>query len=541
MKQSQALDILKLGHNVFLTGAAGSGKTYVLNEYINFLKKHGAAVGITASTGIAATHIGGLTIHSWSGLGVRDMLQDRELKELLDKSYLRKRFDRTKILIIDEVSMLHPFQLDMVDRICRAFKQDSLPFGGMQVVLSGDLFQLPPISKNGETTNYINQSQAWHETNFNVCYLSEQYRHDDDILTDILNDIRNNNSGEHTLKELRKRYRKELPGVITPTKLYTHNIDVDRINNKELRALAGTSQVYDMKSRGNKALVGFLKKSCLAPEVLRLKKGAAVMFVKNNFESGYVNGTVGVVVDFDSSFPVVKTHERKTILVSPEDWVIEEEGKIKAKISQVPLRLAWAITVHKSQGMTLDIAEIDLSKSFVPGMGYVALSRIRSLEGLRLMGLNKTALEVDERVLALDKELRKMSHRSATNLNAATPWEKSKIQKEFLYVIAPPGGKKQKISTLDATKTLLHEKLPIPEIAVRRGLTEGTIIGHIERLFARGDRLDLEYIKPQTKRSNVIKAAFKRTADTRLAPVKALLGDDFSYDELRFVRLFLDT
>ena len=147
MLQSEALDILKMGRNVFLTGPAGSGKTHVLNAYVQYLKSHAVYVAVTASTGIAATHLGGQTIHSWSGLGVRDKLTDRDIEDLMERQYLYKRFDRTKVLIIDEVSMLHHFRLDLIEWICRQMKHNEKPFGGMQIILSGDFFQLPPVTR----------------------------------------------------------------------------------------------------------------------------------------------------------------------------------------------------------------------------------------------------------------------------------------------------------------------------------------------------------------------------------------------------------
>ncbi len=141
MLQSEALDILKLGKNVFLTGPAGSGKTHVLNEYIKYLKSNAVDVAVTASTGIAATHLGGQTIHSWSGLGIRDVLTDYDIENMMEKQYLYKRFEKTKVLIIDEVSMLHHYRLDLIEWICRQFKRNEKPFGGMQVILSGDFFK----------------------------------------------------------------------------------------------------------------------------------------------------------------------------------------------------------------------------------------------------------------------------------------------------------------------------------------------------------------------------------------------------------------
>ena len=150
MRQSEALQILKMGHNAFVTGAAGSGKTHLLNEYIRYLREQNVNIGITASTGIAATHMGGVTIHAWSGLGIKDTLSSHDIAKMEEKSYLWKRFENTNVLIVDEISMLHHFRLDLVNKIAQSFKKNIQPFGGMQVILCGDFFQLPPITRAGE-------------------------------------------------------------------------------------------------------------------------------------------------------------------------------------------------------------------------------------------------------------------------------------------------------------------------------------------------------------------------------------------------------
>lgn len=542
MTQEEALDILKLGHNVYLTGAAGSGKTFLLNTYVNFLKNKGVEAGITASTGIAATHMNGITIHSWSGLGIRDALTNKDLFGLSKKRHLVRRFEKTNVLIIDEVSMLHSFRLDLVDRICKMFKQNARPFGGMQAVLCGDFFQLPPISKNDKEVNFIDKSQIWQKMNLKVCYLDEQHRHNDSVLTQVLNDIRTSTVGKQTLEPLRKRYKKIVAGAETPTKLYTHNIDVDLINDRELEKLPEKVKVYSMDSKGNASLAEMLKRSCLAPWELKLKKGAVVMFVKNNFEKGYVNGTLGKVSGFNGeNLPIIKTLQGKEITASPESWRIEEEGKVKAEIKQIPLRLAWAITVHKSQGMTLDAAEIDLSKSFVEGMGYVALSRVRSLEGLRLMGLNDIALKINKEILALDKWLIEASESSIRELGTLTTAEKEERQKEFLQSIVPR-KKAEGPSTYEKTKLLVAQKFPIAEIARCRGMAKATIISHLEKLLERGERLNLAYLCSGIKHDRLIKIknAFEKSGGLKLSPAREILGENFSYDELRLVRLSLD-
>jgi ATP-dependent DNA helicase PIF1 len=412
MLQDEALDILKLGHNVYLTGAAGSGKTYVLNKYINYLRQNNIIVGVTASTGLAATHMNGMTIHSWAGLGIGDSI---DIDRILAKSTLKKRMAGTRVLIIDEVSMLDGHVLDAVDAITRAFKDQTKPFGGLQVVLSGDLFQLPPVTKSGEPF-FVFNSEAWKSMRLKVCYLNEQHRQDDSNLLSILNAIRSNNVEETHYEELSERMR-SAPSGQDIVKLYTHNAHVDDINKKELDKLKTESKTYQMTGTGNQKAIESLVNRCLAPEQLVLKIDSEVMFVANNLAKNFYNGTLGKVVKFNGDGkPVIQT---KHGLITAEEhvWKTEDGDKTIAEISQLPLRLAWAITIHKSQGMSLDAAEIDLTKSFEPGMGYVALSRVRSIEGLYIKGINNMAMVVNPQIIELDVKLKAQSMQAVSALH----------------------------------------------------------------------------------------------------------------------------
>lgn len=398
------------GRSVFLTGPAGSGKTYVLNTFIREQKRKGKEVAITASTGIAATHLGGTTIHSWSGLGIRDELTNKDRLWLTDNARLSKRYAMTDILIIDEVSMLHGKRLDMINEAAQLLRGNLEPFGGLQVILTGDLFQLPPINRGNAPDDFVHQSQAWQALNPAVCYLTSQHRQNEGNLLTVLNALRTNSFDEYHAEMLQERIGMPPEDAPTLTRLYTHNVNVDAINEQQLDNLEGDTFIFEMDTAGRAQFVDQLKKSVLAPERLELKIGAEVMFVANNFGAGFANGTRGRVVAFDDGDPIVQPQNgRKEIRVEQHVWRYEEDGRERATVAQLPLRLAWAITIHKSQGMSLDSALIDLTKAFTYGMGYVALSRVRSIEGLYLSGINQTALRLHPEIFIFDEKIRALS------------------------------------------------------------------------------------------------------------------------------------
>ena len=255
---------------------------------------------------------------------------------------------------------------------------------------------------------FAHASSAWRDLAPTVCYLSEQHRQSDKPFLDVLAAIRANacTGTSPRAAGCRQIGKDHLPEDCT--RLFTHNAAVDEINQQQLAKLGGKTHVFSMAAKGPEPFVQALKRGCLSPETLELKIGAAVMFTKNDQGGRYVNGTLGVVEDFDpdEGYPVVATRGGKRIVAEPSTWKIDEAGKERASITQVPLRLAWAMTVHKSQGMSLDAAVIDLARAFEYGQGYVALSRLRTLAGLHLLGLNERALRVHPQAVEKDAEFR---------------------------------------------------------------------------------------------------------------------------------------
>jgi len=443
MTQETALDILKSGASVFLTGEPGSGKTHTVNRYVAYLREHGIEPALTASTGIAATHIGGMTIHSWSGIGIANVLSARDLDRISSNEKVYRRLAKARVLIIDEVSMLDSRLLTAVDAVCKAVRRTAAPFGGLQTVLVGDFFQLPPVSREN-AAQFAFRSPAWSDLAPAVCYLTEQHRQDDAGFLSVLSAIRTDSFGDDHSDVLKARISSHSDAPKDIVKLFAHNADVDRLNDNALALIKGTPNVFTMRSIGPAHLVESLQRGCLSPENLALKIGASVMFTRNDRERRFVNGTLGKIVGFDkdSTFPIVQTRAGNKITAEPVEWMIEDQGKSLASLQQVPLRLAWAMTIHKSQGMSLDAALIDLGSAFEYGQGYVALSRVRRLSGLYLLGCNERATQVHPDILAQDREFRASSEAVSEAVGRMTMGESSAAAEKF---IAYCGGTTAKV------------------------------------------------------------------------------------------------
>ncbi len=570
--QNTALNILKTGNNVFITGSAGTGKTYLLNKFTFYLKSRKIIPTIVAPTGIAASHLQGQTIHSFFSLGIRNEIDDYFIESLLEKKYLQTRFSKLQVLIIDEVSMVSPEIFASMDKILRAFKENDAPFGGVQTILSGDFFQLPPISRVPKEKRFAWQSPSWKALDLKTCYLQKKFRQDDDVLIGILDEIRSGKVSSNSYDILNSRHHKDLGLDFTPTKLYTHNIDVDRINNDELSKINNPAHSFTYESEGTAKNIQMIFKSSLVTEEMSLKKDAVVMFIKNNHELGYINGTTGVVVDFDkqTQLPIVKTSYGSIIRLKLEDWTMEnDKGNIVAKVSQIPLKLAWAITIHKSQGMTLDSAEIDLSKTFEVGQGYVALSRIKNIDGLRLMGLNEKALSVDPLILHIDDRIKAASLKSSDEISTVSS---SKLEKIFETYIMSIGGttdidkiKKQEAVLKDEkkvvknsstpthiqTKELIETSSSILELASNRGMSKATILNHLRVLKEEDSDINLDKFMPDENTLILIKSALAEIIDRdnkddfsedglpRLKPLFDALDHKIEYDDIKVALLQL--
>lgn len=501
MNQGLALEIMLSGESVLLTGPAGAGKTFVLNQFIRLAKAEGKHVSVTATTGLAATHLGGTTIHAWAGIGVLDELPPNFAQHV--SKGRRDIIEKTDVLIIDEISMLHDYRLDMVDMACRLVREKpDEPFGGIQVIMSGDFFQLPPINRGDSRAGYfVVHSNVWRELDPTICYLEEQHRQDDEKLLEILNALRSGDIRRHHAEQLMARTEIQQPeGDLT--ELHTTNVNVDKINEMRLRDLTGDEVVYQQSTTGAANYVESLARSVLAPAELKLREGALVMAVKNAADRKYANGSLGTVIDFDvlTNYPIVEFKNGRTVTMMPETWELRDGDKKRASITQIPLRLAWAITVHKSQGMTLDAARIDLTKAFVEGMGYVALSRVKNLDNLYLVGINRMALRVSDDAREINDQLlnraaadrQKFAHlqdNAAKRKSQPEPKKKSsgsvswqeKISK--MREIYPKAYMPWEKSDDDLLKQEFQNGVSVKELSQKLGRHEGSIKMRLQKHF----------------------------------------------------------
>lgn len=544
MTQEKALAVLKTGKSVFLTGAPGAGKTYVLNQYVEYLKKKGVSVALTASTGIAATHIGGVTLHSWSGVLGRRELDNYEWDEILEKGYLKGRFLKTKVLVIDEISMIDGKFLDLVDQVMQKVSGKSRPFAGMQVVFVGDFFQLPPVKMKEEGLSYAFSSRVWKEVEPLMCYLSSQHRQSDGEFLSLLTSIREGDS-ERAMEILEECSEATYPEDMEPVRLYTHNVDVERINDDRLAELSGEVVSYSMKCSGKDYLVKRLVKSCLSPEVLRLKKGAMVMFTKNDFSAGYVNGTMGVVIDFsgEDEWPVIRVSDGRKIVVSREKWEHVVDQEVEAFIEQVPLRLAFAITVHKSQGMSIDCVEMDLSGCFEYGQGYVALSRASGRDGLSVKGINEMALLVDPYIQGFDRYCKNYSASVEKKMEMVGEEHIARKHRNWLIVCGIEVEDGEEIDDGEIL-LLLERKLSVMAMAREVSVKADRVVEAITRLL-KDKKIEMEdilYLKDSSTLMDsdfkMILKIFKDLGEIEVGKMKEILGDGYTESEINLAKLF---
>lgn len=411
VSQQKAFDKYLKGENVFITGAGGTGKSYFIKKVYENAKSRGLNVSVTAMTGCAALLLdcNAKTIHSWGSIGLGTDPIEVIIKRIV-KYRKRDTWLNTDLLIVDEVSMLSCELFELLYRIAQDFRRNKKPFGNMQIIFSGDFHQLPPVSKDSK---FCFESPFWNDCFKNQIILMENFRQKGDhTYQKVLNELREGNLTPESKDILRGCLNKKPDELISPTLLYPVKRLSEQVNLFENMSLEGEEKVYKMKyiETPNKKVEDELikqKKNLIVDEEIRLKIGSQVMCTINlDQEQGIINGSQGKVIGFNGfNDPVVKFFYKDTIrTIGNHKWMndtYETNG-----ILQIPLILSWAITIHKSQGITLEYANINIgSNIFECGQSYVALSRVKSLEGLFIQALDFSKIKSNPKVIKFYESL----------------------------------------------------------------------------------------------------------------------------------------
>lgn len=374
-------------NNIFLTGAGGTGKSFLIKKLKKDLEtKYCRNVAVTAMTGVSANVINGATLHSVLGLRLGVGSYDALYKMILTNKKILTRWRCINVLIVDEVSMLSITLFEKIEKLARAFRNDPRPFGGMQIVLVGDMAQLPPVKDD----KFIFESSIWNKVIEKTIYLTEIIRQTDPVFRQVLNKVRMgivDEQVEQVLKSREIKYKSK-DGFI-PTMLESINAKVDKVNQTYYDRLEGAEHTYKIKPKFYKNIVYKEKylNNLKFEDELSLKMGAQVMYLTNNIE-GLFNGSRGIIVGFVDNMPLVLFTNGMKLLISPETLDIEEQDELIMSYTQIPLKLAYSVTVHRAQGCTLSLTRINFKNIFEYGQAYTALSRVKSLEGLYIRNLD---------------------------------------------------------------------------------------------------------------------------------------------------------
>jgi len=401
--QQHAYDLFTQGKNIFISGQAGTGKSFIINMIYNYAKLHHKKINVTALTGCAALllNMKATTIHSWGGIGIGG-----EVSTLISNIRKYKKVDNwlIDILVVDEVSMMSKSLFELLDTIGKKIRKNPKPFGGIQLVFCGDFYQLPPIDDS-----FCFESPAWNQTFDKTILFTKNYRQEDDGFQQVLNEVREGNISPEGCKLLLDCTKKEIGEGIKPTIIYPTKRLADQVNQFENLTLEGHSETYKSYKSNPIGHIGIeldkqIKKGGI-DETIILKIGSQVMCIVNlDQDTGVVNGSQGLVIDFSDGFPIVQFKMCKMI-IKPHLWKndkYENDG-----VYQVPLILSWAITIHKAQGISLDEAMINIGSSvFEYGQTYVALSRVRTKEGLYIKSLDVSRIKANPKVIEFYKSIK---------------------------------------------------------------------------------------------------------------------------------------
>lgn len=398
-QQKKALKaLLNTKANLFLTGAAGSGKSHVIKMFREIKRLSQEQIPMVASTGAAALLVNGVTFNSYFGLGIMAGGQEATIKQAMTNRSVCERIIFTDTVIIDEISMISGLVFETANLLCQKVRRNKLFFGGMRVIAVGDFFQLGPYSET-EKPDWIFDSKAWKTSKIKTIELTQVMRTSDKKFLEILAKVRHGKVDAKVKKFLNDHVVKNLKNFDGP-RIFSRNHEVDSYNLSQLKLL--DSPLVQIKTLyvGEDFAVQKLKEQLVVPENLLLKKGALVMLRVNNFNDGYINGTVGTIVGMTPDVLTIKKTDGKIIHVKKHIFeFLNGNGEVLAKAKNFPLTLAWAITIHKSQGASMDKALISLDRLWLHGQAYTAISRLKSGQGLYITKWDKGSFIVDKKVM----------------------------------------------------------------------------------------------------------------------------------------------
>jgi len=414
--QKEAVNLFLRGENLFITGEAGTGKSHVTKVIFDLCQMYKVAAAKTSSTGVSAFNIGGQTIHSWAGLGLADEPLSNLIYKLRKNKKAIDRIVKSKVLFVDEVSMVKADLLEKLDGVLRFYRGSAAPFGGIQLVMVGDMLQLSPVWRGNERKDWCFKSLSWEGADIRTVILREKMRQSAETpFAKLLSNLRVGKMDGIEILEDRIDVKFPDDGIM-PVRVLCKNVDVDQFNFSKLNAIKSPSRKFYSRDNGQKHHIEQFNKNCPAAAVLELKVGAQVILLANlDVKQGFVNGSVGVVEAFTSEGIEVR-FKTGVCLVTEFTWEIKEQSvsfdgktifKSVASREQFPLKLAYALTVHRVQGLTLDRAYVDVGEAFAEGMLYVALSRVRDIESLSIAPFPKSALRVSRECLEFYKNLEK--------------------------------------------------------------------------------------------------------------------------------------
>ncbi len=397
--QQKASDILnQTADNVFITGLAGTGKSFLMREFLK--GRDFKEYPVVASTGVAALLAGGRTFHSFFGLGILEGPIDKIIDKASRNQPLKKRLKEAKCIIIDEVSMLPGLALDCAEAICRKVRESTKPWGGLRIIAVGDFAQLPPVTKSENTRPWAFLSESWEMSEFKSVTLRTMLRSEDQNFLNILNFIRAGEVNDEVTQYLNSKIDEDYGSQDKPF-LFSRRHEVDNFNEAKLGLIDNPLKEFKTAYFGNEMAILQLKKIMPIPDKLQLKKNALVMIRVNDPQYRFVNGSLGVIKDIDDDVLTVELKRRgRLVEIKPMSFsILDSEGEPLATAKNFPVNLAYATTIHKAQGATLDEMVTDLRRLWEPGHAYVALSRLRSGSGLTLVGWDESSIICDETVL----------------------------------------------------------------------------------------------------------------------------------------------